>query len=109
MEEVLLDKITFSVNQHSTSPVNTLQSKKKPTSVVSVSKNSGKIPDRSDYRFISLLPIFGKALEALINVELVKHLALYSLFSNKQYGFCLSRSTANGLTVITEKMAKKHL
>lgn len=70
----------------------------KSSTVVPVFKNSGKLSDPS----ISLLPLFGKVLEALINSELVKHLTSWGLLSDKQYGFHFSWSTTDMLMVIAK-------
>lgn len=53
---------------------------------------------------ISILPLFGKVLEALINSKLVKHQTLQDFLSDKQYGFYFSRSVADMLTVIAESI-----
>ena len=70
--------------------------------VVPVFKNSGDRSGPLNYGAISLLPIISKLFESLINSALVTHLNYNSLFSDNQYGFCASRSTADILTVITE-------
>lgn len=72
------------------------------SSVVAVFNKSDKPSHPSNYQPISVLPLFGKVLESLINFELAKHLTSYGLLSDKQYGFCLSRSTADILTIISE-------
>ena len=72
-------------------------------SVVPVFKNSGERSDPRNYRPISLLPIISKVFESLINGALVSHLESHGLFSDKQYGFRVARSTADLLTVITER------
>ena len=75
----------------------------KSASVVPIFKNSGDRSDPSNYRPISLLPIISKIFEALINDALVSHFESNQLFSDNQYGFRSSRSTADLLTVITER------
>ncbi len=74
----------------------------KSFSVVPVFTNSGNLSDPFNYRPISLLPLFGKVFEALINAEVVNHLTSHNLLSDKQYGFRYARSTADVLTAITE-------
>ena len=72
-------------------------------SVVPVFKNSGERSDPWNYCPISFLPIISKVFESLINGALVSHLKSHGLFSDKQYGFRAARSTADHLTVITER------
>ena len=42
--------------------------------------------------------------EIVINSSLIKHLESNKFLSDHQYGFCSERSTADLLTVITERM-----
>ena len=72
-------------------------------SVVPIYKNSGERSDFNNYRPISLLPIVSKVFERLLNDHLVSHLENLGLFCDKQYGFRKHRSTADLLTVITER------
>ena len=74
------------------------------STVVPAYKNSGERSDPGNYRPISLLPITSKVFETLINNRLVKHLEGTGLFSDLQYGFRAYRSTADLLTVITERV-----
>lgn len=60
--------------------------------------------EQANYRPINLLPLFGKLLEVLINVELVHYLLPQSLFSDKYYDFRFSRLTADVLTIIAESL-----
>lgn len=76
----------------------------KVSSVVPVFKNSGEKSDPKNYRPISLLPVVSKLFERLINNRLVQHLEATNLFSDYQYGFRSARSTADLLTVITERV-----
>ena len=46
--------------------------------------------------------VFGK----LVNNRIVDHLGKYGLFSDFQYGFRSSRSTADLLTVVSDKIAR---
>ena len=78
----------------------------KCASVVPVFKNSGDRSDSRNYRPISLLSVISKVFESLINDALVSHLETNNLFSDHQYGFRRNRSTADHLTVITEKICK---
>ena len=47
----------------------------------------------------------GKVFEKLVNNKIVDHLQKCGLFSNFQYGFRYSRSTADLLTVVFDRMA----
>ena len=76
---------------------------KLPT-VIPVFKNSGERSDPRNYRPISLLPVISKIFESVINLSLVKHIESLGLFSDSQYGFRSGRSTADVLTVITERV-----
>lgn len=51
---------------------------------------------------ISLLPVFGKVLNALINLELVHNYNVYGHLPDKQCGFHFSRFIANVLTTLNE-------
>ena len=75
----------------------------KSASVVPVYKNSGERSDPRNYRPISLLPVISKVFESIINVAMVRLLDSSGLFSDFQYGFRSSRSTADILTVISER------
>lgn len=75
----------------------------KTASVIPVFKNNGERSDPQNYRPISLLSVISKIFESLINSALVSHFESLGLFSDKQYGFRASRSTADLLTVITER------
>ena len=66
--------------------------------------NSGDRSDPRNYHPISLLLVISKIFEAIINLSLVKHIESLGLFSDAQYGFRSGRSTADLLTVITERV-----
>jgi len=72
--------------------------------VIPVFKNCGDRSDPRNYRPISLLPVISKIFETVINLSLVKHIESLGLFSDAQYGFRSGRSTADLLTVITERV-----
>ena len=73
-------------------------------SVVPVFKNSGERSDPKNYRPISLLSVISKVFESLINSSLTRHLESLNLLSDHQYGFRSGRSTADVLTVISERV-----
>ena len=72
--------------------------------MVPVYKSSGNRTDPQNDRPISLLPIFAKIFESLINLAIVRHLVNAKLLSDRQYGFRQARSTADILTVVSERM-----
>lgn len=74
----------------------------KSSSVVPVFKNSGEPSDPSNDHPISLLPLFRKVFEALINIKRVKYLTSHDLLSDKQYAFHFARSTTDAVMAITE-------
>ena len=78
----------------------------KCASVVPAFKNSGERSDPGNYRPISLLPTISKVFESLLNAALTDHFESLGLLSDKQYGFRSSRSTADLLTVITERLLR---
>ena len=71
----------------------------KVSSVVPVFKNVGERSTAKNYRPVSLLSVVSKVFEKLVNNTIVDHLEKCGLFSDFQYGFRSSRSTANLLTV----------
>ena len=57
-------------------------------------------------RSVSLLSVVSKVFEKLVNNRIVDHLEKCGLFSDFQYGFRSSRSTADLLTVASDRIAK---
>ena len=55
---------------------------------------------------VSLLSAFSKVFEKLVNNRIVDHLEKCGLFSDFQSGFRSSRSTADLLTVVSDRIAK---
>ena len=76
----------------------------KRASVVPVFKKSGERSDPQNYRPISLLSIISKVFESLINSSLTCHLESLHIFSDHQYGFRSGRSSADALTVLSERV-----
>ena len=74
--------------------------------VVPVFKNVGERSTAKNYCPVSLLPMVSKVFEKLVNNRTVGYLEKYGLFSDFQYGFRSSRSTANLLTVVSERIAR---
>ena len=69
-------------------------------------KNVGKRSTAKNYRTISLLSVVSKVFEKLVNNRIVDHLEKCSLFSDFWYGFRSFRSTANLLTVVSDRIAR---
>ena len=77
----------------------------KVLSVVPVFKNVGERSTAKNYRPVSLLSVVSKVFEKLVNNRIVDHLEKCGLFSDFQYGFRSSRSTADLLTVVSDRIA----
>ena len=77
----------------------------KVSSVVPVFKNVGERSTAKNYRPVSLLAVVSKVFEKLVNNTIVDHLEKFGLFSDFQYGFRSSRSTADLLTVVSDRIA----
>ena len=73
----------------------------KVSSVVPVFKSTAK-----NYSLVSLLSVVSKVFEKLVNNRTVDHLEKCGLFSDFQYGFRSSRSTADLLTVVSNRIAR---
>ena len=74
--------------------------------MVSVFKNVEERSTAKNYRPVSLLPVVSKVFEKLVNNRIVDHLEKCGLFSDFQYGFRSSRSTADLLTVASDRIAR---
>ena len=78
----------------------------KVSSVVPVFKNVGERSTAKNYRPVSLLSVVSKVFEKLVNNRIVDHLEKCGLFSDFQYGFRSSRSTADLLTIVSDRTAR---
>ena len=78
----------------------------KVSSVVPVFNNVGERSTAKNYRPVSLLSVVRKVFEKLVNNRIVDHLEKCGLFSDFQYGFRSSRSTADLLTVVSDRIAR---
>ena len=78
----------------------------KVSSVVPVFKNVGERSTAKNYHPASLLSVVSKVFEKLVNNWIVDHLEKCGLFSHFQYGFRSSRSTADILTVVSDRIVK---
>ena len=77
----------------------------KVSSVVPVFKNVGERSTAKNYRPVSLLSVVSKVFEKLVNNRIVDHLEKSDLFSDFQYDFRSSQSTADLLTVVSNRTA----
>ena len=78
----------------------------KVSSVVPVFKNVGERNTAKNYRPVSLLSVVSKVIEKLVNNKIVDHLENCGLFSDFQYDFKSSRSTADLLKVVSDRTAR---
>ena len=78
----------------------------KVSSVVPVFKNVGERSTAKNYRPVSLLSVVSKVFEKLVNNRIVDHLEKCGRFSDFQYCFRSSRSTADLLTVVSDRIAR---
>ena len=73
---------------------------------VPVFKNVGERSTAKNYCPVSLLSVVSKVFEKLVNNKIVDHLENCGLFSDFQYGCRCSRSTADLLTVVSDRIAR---
>ena len=73
---------------------------------VSVFKNIVERSTDKKYCPVSLFSVVSKVFEKLANDRIVDHLEIYDIFSNFQYGFRSSQSTADLLTVVSDRIAR---
>ena len=78
----------------------------KVSSVVPVFKNVGERSTAKNYCPVSLLSVVSKVFEKLVNDRVVDHLEKCGLFSDFQYGFRSSRSIADLLTVVSDRIVR---
>ena len=78
----------------------------KVSSVVPVFKNVGERSTAKKYCLVSLLSVVSKVFEKLVDNRIVDHLEKCSLLSDFQYSFRFSQSTADLLTVVSDRIAR---
>ena len=76
----------------------------KVSSVVPVFNNVGESSAAKNYRPDSLLSVVSKVFEKRLNNRIVDHVEKCGLFSDFQYSFRSSRSTADLLTVASDRI-----
>ena len=74
--------------------------------MVPVFKNVGERSTAKNYRPVNLLSVVSNVFEELINNRIADQLEICGLFSDFQYGFRSSRSTAGLLTVVSDRIAR---
>ena len=74
--------------------------------VVPVFQNVWERSTAKNYQSVSLVTVISDVLEKLVNNRTVDHLEKCDLFSRFQDGFRSSRSTADLLTVISDRITK---
>ena len=74
--------------------------------VVPVFKNAGEWSTAKNYCPVSLFFVVSKVFEKLANNRIIDHLEKCGLFSDFQYGFSSSGSTADLLTVVSDRFAR---
>ena len=78
----------------------------KVLTVVPVFKNVGERSTTKNYHPVSLLSVVSKVFEKLVNNRIVDHLEKCGLFSDFQYDFRSSWSTAGLFTVVSDRIAR---
>ena len=74
--------------------------------VVTGFKNAGERSTPKNYCLVSLLSVVNKVFEKLVNNGIVDHLEKCGLFVDFQYGFRSSPSTADLLTVFSDRTSR---
>ena len=78
----------------------------KVSSVVPIFKNIGERSTAKNCRPVSLLSVVNKVSEKLVNNRIVDHLEICWPFSDFQHGFRSSRSTADLVTDVSDRIAR---
>ena len=74
--------------------------------MVPVFKDIGKRSTAKNYCPFSLLSVVNKVFETLVNNRIVDHLGKCSSFSDVHYGFRSSRSTADLMRDVSDRVAR---
>ena len=74
--------------------------------MVRVFKNVGESSTAKNYCPVSLLSVVSKVFKKLVNNRIVDHLKKCGLFFDFQYGFRSCRSTADLLTIVSDRIAR---
>ena len=73
---------------------------------VNVFKNVGEMSTAKNYHRVSLLSVVSKVFEKLVNNGIVDDIEKYGHFSDFQYGFSSSWSTADLLMAVSDRIAR---
>lgn len=73
---------------------------------VTLISKGGDESDLNNYRPISVLPLFSKVVEKILNNRLSKFLLKKNIITNAQYGFQKGKSTESALTKIRDQIVK---
>ena len=74
--------------------------------MANVFKNVGERSTAKNYHPVSLLSVVSKVFEKLVNNRIVDHLEKCDLFCDFQYGFRSFQSTADLLTVVSDRLPR---
>ena len=74
--------------------------------MANVFKNVGERSTAKNYHPVSLLSVVSKVFEKLVNNRIVDYLEKCGLFSDFQYGFRSFQSTADLLTVVSDRLPR---
>ena len=74
--------------------------------MTSVFKYAGERSTTKDYHTVSLPSVVSKVIEKLVSNRIVDHLEKCFFFSDFQYCFRSSQSTAHLLTVVSDRIAR---
>ena len=74
--------------------------------MVPVFKNVWQRSTAKNYRPVNLFSVISKVFKKRVNDVIVDHVEKFSFFSDFQYGFRSFRSTADLLTVISDRIAR---
>ena len=74
--------------------------------MVPVFKNVGEMSTAKNYHLVSLLSVVSKVFEKLGNNRIVDQLEKCVFLSDFQYGFRSFRSTADLLTIVSDRIAR---
>lgn len=75
----------------------------KRSKVIPVFKK-GTVSDVENYRPISIVPIFGKILEAIINTRLTSYIQRNSILNHSQFGFRTGRTTVQAIHEVVNRV-----
>ena len=78
----------------------------KMAKVIPIFKQNGDKDLPTNYRPISLLPIFSKLVEKVVYIQLTDYLSFNNILSNQQYGFQAKKSTIHPMIHLVNEIGK---